>query len=69
VIEVGRAPLALVVAAIALAAVAPGVDILNLVAIRASGPDALVPFPGVARRSGNRPMPSLEGKIRPIVVK
>lgn len=69
VIEVGRAPLSLVVAVIALAAVAPGVNILNLVAIHACGANALVPFPGVARRAGNRPVRSLEGKVRPIMVK
>ena len=69
VVEVGRAPLALVVAAIALPAVAAGVDILNLVAIHASGSDALVPFLDVARGAGNRPMRSLEGEIRPIMIK
>jgi hypothetical protein len=68
-IKVKRAPLVLVVAAFALSTVPPGVDILNLVAIHASGADVLVPFAGVTRGAGNRPMRSLEREFRPIVVK
>jgi hypothetical protein len=68
-IEVNRAPLALVVAAFALSAVPPGVDILNLVAIDASGADVLVPFAGVTRGAGDRPMCSPEREFRPLVVK
>jgi hypothetical protein len=69
VIKVNRAPPALVVAAFALSAVPPAVDILNLMAIHASGADVLVPFAGVTRGAGNRPMCSLEREFRPIVVK
>jgi hypothetical protein len=60
VVEVKRAPLALVMAAIALAAIPPGVDILNLVAIHASDTDVLVPFAGMTRRAGDRAMCCLE---------
>jgi hypothetical protein len=68
-IKVNRAPLALVVAAFALSAVPPAVDILNLVAIHASGADVLVPLAAVTRGAGHRPMCSLEREFRPIVVK
>ena len=47
-IEVNRAPLVLVVAAFAFGAVAPGVNILNSVTIRALGADALVAFANMA---------------------
>jgi hypothetical protein len=68
-IKVDRAPLALVVAALAFSAVSPGVDILNLVAIHASGAEVPVPFAGVTCGAGNRPMGALEREFRPIMVK
>jgi hypothetical protein len=68
VIEADRAPFALVVAAIALAAVSSGVDILNLVAIRARGADALVAFVNMARRARDGTMRPFQPELRSVVV-
>jgi len=67
-VEADRAPLALVVAAIALAAVSPGVDILNLVASRTRGADALVTFVNMARGAGDGTMRAFQPELGPVVV-
>jgi len=68
VIEVDRAPLVLVVAAVAFRAVPPAMNILNPVAIHACGADILVPFAHMARRTGHRRMRALEPEFRLFVV-
>jgi hypothetical protein len=67
-IEGNRAPLFLVVAALALGAVPSGVDILNLVAIRTCGADVLVAFANMACGAGDCTMGTLKRELRPVVV-
>jgi hypothetical protein len=68
VVEADRAPLVLVVAALALAAVPSGVDILNLVAIDARSADPLVVFAAMARRAGDGAVRGLEREFGRVVV-
>jgi hypothetical protein len=68
VVEANRAPLVLVVAALALAAVPSRVDILNLVAIDARSADPLVAFAAMARRAGDGAVRGLESEFGRVVV-
>jgi hypothetical protein len=67
-IKANRAPLVLVVAALALCAVPSGVDILNSVAIHTCGADVLVAFANMARGAADGTMCTLESELRPVVV-
>ena len=67
-IEANRGPLVLIVAAFALGAVAPGMDILNLVAGRACNAGALVAFLHVTRDAGHDTMCTLETEPGLVVV-
>jgi hypothetical protein len=67
-IKANGAPLVLVVAAFALCAVPPGVNILNPVAIYTCGADVLVAFANMARGAGDGTMCSLEREFRAAVV-
>ena len=68
VIESDRRPFALVVAAVALGSVPPGVDVLNSVAIRARHANSLVILPGMARGARNGAMRTSQGELGPVVV-
>ena len=67
-IEMKRFPPVLVVTTLALGAVAPGVNVLNLVAIQTQGADALVALANMARRAGDGGVGALERKFRRAVV-
>jgi hypothetical protein len=68
VVEMDRAPLALVMAAIAFRAVPPRMDILNPVALDACFADALVPFADMARWAGDSAMSLPERKQSLVVI-
>ena len=67
-IEMDGFPLVLVVTAFALGPVAPGVNVLNLVAIHTQGADTLIALANMARRAGDDGVCALEGKSRRAVV-
>jgi hypothetical protein len=68
VIKADPRPLVLVVAAFALGAVPPGVDILNLVAIDTRNADSLVAFANMACGAGDIAVCALERESGPVVV-
>ncbi len=68
VIEVAHGPLLLIVAAVALRPVPSAVDVLNLVAIRAGGADALVAFVHMARGTGHCAVRALQAEFGAIVI-
>jgi len=67
-IEMNRLPLVLVVTAFAPGTVAPGVNVLNLVAIHTQGADTLVALANMACRAGDGRVRALERKFRRAVV-
>ena len=62
-IEMNRLPLVLVVTAFAPGTVAPGVNVLNLVAIHTQGADTLVALANMACRAGDGRVCALERKF------
>jgi len=68
VIEADRHPLVLIVAAIALAAISSGVNVLNPVAINTCGANPLVALADVARRTDDGAMGALKRKPGLVVV-
>jgi hypothetical protein len=67
-IEMSRLPLILIVAGLALGSVSSSVNILNLMAIRAQGADALVAFADVARGAGDSLVRAQERKLGRVVI-
>lgn len=67
-IEMERAPLAFVVAALTLGAVPPAMDVLNSVAIHAYRADVLVPFAHMACGAGHAAVGAAERELRPLVI-